>query len=182
MSHLIPHENWEAKMNVKQIVYFCNAMADDPNEPPFAGNPAYPATMETTVMTNSRQFIGNSVAPFWPGSANPSDPKSFDWSILVNCTAGADAFATQFFRANIDPTERYVLSLPGTAFYRLESGKSGFDNLYLAGDWTLIDLNVGCIESTVVSGRMASQAISGRPEYIYGSFGDVLPLVRKARA
>ena len=100
----------------------------------------------------------------------------------MNCTGAQDAFDSQFFHANIDPTERYVLSLPGTAFSRLASGDSKFTNLYLAGDWTLTDLNVGCIESTVVSGRMASKAISGKPDYIYASFGFEVPIVKKAGA
>jgi len=86
-------------------------------------------------------------------------------------------FDTQFFRCNIDPSELYVLSLPGSATSRLSSHDSDFANLYLAGDWTLTDLNLGCIEATVISARMASRAICGKPDHIYGAFGSITPIV-----
>jgi uncharacterized protein with NAD-binding domain and iron-sulfur cluster len=108
-------------------------------------------------------------------------PNEFDWNLLVNCERDPkkSAFDMQFFRANIDPSERYVLSLPGTTKYRLASGDSRFENLVLAGDWTLTDLNIGCIEAAVISGRMASQAIGGTPKFIYGAFGDIVPVERQ---
>ena len=60
---------------------------------------------------------------------------------------GEARFDQQFWRANISPSERYVLSLPNTLQYRLESGKSGYGNLFLAGDWTKTpDVNVGAVE------------------------------------
>jgi uncharacterized protein with NAD-binding domain and iron-sulfur cluster len=52
-----------------------------------------------------------------------------------------------------------VLSLPGTARYRLAADGSGYDNLVLAGDWTRTDWNVGCIEAAVSSGINAAAAI-----------------------
>ena len=113
--------------------------------------------------------------------------KSETWAIRVNLTISylvkcvddqaQTNFDTQFFRVNIDPSELYVLSLPGSAKNRLKSHDSDFDNLYLAGDWTLTDLNIGCIEATVISARMASRAICGKPDHIYGAFGSVTPIV-----
>ena len=50
---------------------------------------------------------------------------------------GIKHLQSQYWRANIDPSERYVLSLAGSTKYRLKAGESGFDNLYLAGDWVL---------------------------------------------
>jgi uncharacterized protein with NAD-binding domain and iron-sulfur cluster len=79
-----------------------------------------------------------------------------------------EAFAGQpFVKANTFPADRYTLSLPGTVEYRIRPDKSGFENLYLAGDWTLTDLNCGCFEAAVISGMMASQAICQQPEHIY---------------
>ncbi|MDQ2861678.1 MAG: hypothetical protein M3T55_13360, partial [Pseudomonadota bacterium] len=40
---------------------------------------------------------------------------------------------------------------------------SGFDNLKLAGDWIYTGLNVGSVEATVMSGKLASFALSGAP-------------------
>jgi len=70
-------------------------------------------------------------------------------------------------KANVWPSELYTLSLPGTTRFRLRSDDSGFDNLFLAGDWTLTDLNVGCFEAAVISGMMASRAICSEPRHIY---------------
>jgi uncharacterized protein with NAD-binding domain and iron-sulfur cluster len=37
------------------------------------------------------------------------------------------------------------------------------DNLFVAGDWTSCGLNYGCVESAVISGRLAAHAIAGSP-------------------
>ena len=73
-----------------------------------------------------------------------------------------------YYRINIDPSERYVLSVGGSTRCRLKSGESGFANLFLAGDWTHNGLNVGCGESAALSGGQASRAISGHPAEIPG--------------
>ena len=62
---------------------------------------------------------------------------------------------------NIDPSDRYVQSVPGTDRYRLRSDESGYDNLVLAGDWTDSGFNAGCIEAAV-SGLQAANALLGR--------------------
>jgi hypothetical protein len=77
--------------------------------------------------------------------------------------AGPARLDEQFFKANIDPSDRYVLSLPGTLRYRLHPWDSGYDNLFLAGDWTRCGLNAGCVEAAVISGMLAAGAIRGFP-------------------
>ncbi len=64
---------------------------------------------------------------------------------------------------NVGYSERYVQSFPGSIRYRLESGKSGFDNLFLAGDWTVTSINGGCAEAAFESGMRAACAITGTP-------------------
>ncbi len=53
--------------------------------------------------------------------------------------------------------------MAGSTKFRLWPGESGFENLTLAGDWTRNDLNVGCVEATVISALLASRAISSYP-------------------
>jgi hypothetical protein len=43
----------------------------------------------------------------------------------------------------------------------MEAGKSGVDNLFLAGDWVRTGINAGCIEASVMAGRAAAAAIAG---------------------
>ncbi len=181
MSHLIPRETWPASSNVQQIAYFCNVIPDDPAAPFNA--PSYPDAELQRVRDYARGFLDQNCGLIWPKARNSNDPKKFDDATLVNCALdpAIPNFQTQFFRVNIDPTELYCLSLPGTTKYRLPPGKSGFPNLFLAGDWTLTDLNIGCIEATVISGMMASRAICGKPDYIYTAFGTETPIVADAR-
>lgn len=68
----------------------------------------------------------------------------------------------------VDPSDCYVLSVAGSAQYRLPSDGSGLANLYLAGDWLKTGLDAGCIEAAVMGGMQASRAISGYPERIAG--------------
>ena len=176
MSHLIARERWPSMAGVQQISYFCNAMPSDAAPLPF-DDPTYPETQRQRVIEFARSFLDGPLLSIFPAAS--SDPTHFNDDVLVKCTddAAQSAFESQFFRANIDPTELYVLSLPGSAPKRLMSHDSDFDNLYLAGDWTLTDLNIGCIEAAVISARMASRAICGKPDHIYGAFGSLTPIV-----
>jgi hypothetical protein len=66
-----------------------------------------------------------------------------------------------YVRVNVNPSDRYVQSVPGSVEQRLRPDGSGVDNLYLAGDWVRIGLNAGCIEQAVLGGRAAARAITG---------------------
>ncbi len=171
MSQLIEREDWPAEYPVGNISYFCGPMPDDPQQPPYADHPEYPATQAQLVKDLALGFLRTDAAHLWPATRGGSDPASgFDWSLLVDPRGnrGEARFDSQFWRVNIDPTERYVLSLPGTARLRLRPDQSGFDNLYLAGDWTFNLMNSGCVEAAVTSGMAASRAICGWPQQIIG--------------
>ncbi|MEG4321299.1 MULTISPECIES: hypothetical protein [unclassified Microcoleus] len=79
---------------------------------------------------------------------------------------GQQRFYSQFWRVNITPSERYVLSVPGSYQFRLQADSSrwdnrprGFNNLYLTGDWVDNSFNSGCIEATTMAGMQAAKAI-----------------------
>ena len=46
------------------------------------------------------------------------------------------ASSAQYLRANVEPSERYVLSVPGSGEHRIAPDDTGFSNLYAVGDWT----------------------------------------------
>ena len=76
---------------------------------------------------------------------------------------------SQYWRANLSPAERYVLSVPGSTQSRLTAAGSGFSNLFLAGDWTLNGLNFGCIESATMGGfEKRHRQSAGYPQEIVG--------------
>ena len=172
MSHLVRRENISPKP--KAIAYFTNAMrtpAADPSE--VAADPTIPTRFTVEARANAIRFLREDVGALWP-KAVLRYPSDFCWDLLVGGpegVTGVDLFDTQFCKANVDPSDRYVLSLPGTARFRLDPGNSGYDNLVLAGDWTKCGLNSGCVEAATISGMLASYAIWGFPakEDIVGS-------------
>jgi len=119
------------------------------------------------VQRSAKEFLDRDIGHLWPKAA---DANGFKWDLLVDPQnrSGHGRLDFQFFRANIDPSERYVLSVPKSTRYRLHAGESGFDNLYLAGDWTRTGLNVGCVEAAVMSGMQAARALSGYPRTVAG--------------
>ena len=48
---------------------------------------------------------------------------------------------------------------PGSGRYRLAPGRTGFDNLAVAGDWTACGLDAGCLEAATRSGVQAARAV-----------------------
>ena len=118
------------------------------------------------------QYLQTSIGTMLPNATvranNPAgDPMGLDFDLLVDTRDGAaqgvQRFDSQFWRANIDPTERYVATPPGSVKYRLEAWASGFENLTLAGDWIYTGLNVGSFEGATMSGMLASHALSAYP-------------------
>ena len=170
MSHLIPRESWPERLRPGSIAYFCGVLEDSPTKPPAVPDPAYPRAQAERVKNMAVQWITSNTAHLWPKAAVPLNPAGFDWNKLVDPAdrEGVARFDSQYWRANIDPTERYVLSLTGQTQYRLRADRSGFENLFLAGDWTYTGLNVGCVEAGVMSGMRASRAICGCPAQIIG--------------
>ena len=59
-------------------------------------------------------------------------------------------------------------NLLGILQHRLWSDQSGFDNLFLAGDWTRNAISAGCVEAAVTSGMRAARGLSGHPASILG--------------
>lgn len=163
MSHLIPMEDWPPGDEPAGIHYFCGPLSLPKGTPP-PGDHAFPRQVFGQVQRNATAWLGDNIGGLWP-RAVAGNGFSVNWNVLYDPTneITPDRFAFQYWRANVDPTERYVLSVPGTAKLRLDPGASGFSNLYLAGDWTRTRLNAGCVEAAIESGLRAARAISGAP-------------------
>ncbi|GFZ93396.1 NAD(P)-binding protein [Dyella caseinilytica] len=167
MDQLLCRETWPLDQAPKNIAYFCNALA-------LASYPSpddhdFPAQCATLVKTAAIHQLQTDMRPLW----NNVGASGFPWEWLVDPTNGSGEarFDSQFWRANIDPSERYVLSLVDTSRYRLRTDQSGFSNLFLAGDWLKTGLDAGCVEAAVMGGMQASRAICGVPQAIQGEHG-----------
>lgn len=147
MSDVLPHENWGPDQ-VRRVVYFTGPMAGSDHAPP-ADRHDFPAQARAEALEVAGRLLEEQVRAIWPNFTQ-------------------DAVVSRYDRWNIDPSERYVQTLADTSRYRLPAGASGFDGLFLAGDWVNNGLNMGCVEGAVMAGLQASRAISGFPTTIIG--------------
>jgi uncharacterized protein with NAD-binding domain and iron-sulfur cluster len=61
-----------------------------------------------------------------------------------------------------------VTTPAGSIHARLRPEESGVPNLFLAGDWTRNNFDMGAVEVAVQSARLCARAICGQPKNIYG--------------
>ena len=155
MRHLISEERWPTAP--RAIAYFCAALPD---------LQADPKRCDQIVKRNAIDFLNREAGYLWPGAEWNGE---FRWELLVNPAAPADqvrdssAFDSQFWTANVNPSDRYCLALPGTTRFRISPLDNTYDNLTVAGDWTSCGFNQGCVEAAVMSGRLAAHALSSLP-------------------
>ena len=160
MSHLIPRESWGDTPAVRGIAYFCGVLDDR------AGESA--AEARRRVRDNAIEFMNRDAGALWPSAGMAGG--GFDWQILAGSrgSAAEERFESQYWRANVAPSERYVLTPAGSVNQRLPSNDSGFDNLVLAGDWTKNGIDGGCVEAAVTSGMQAAGKLTGVKRPITG--------------
>jgi uncharacterized protein with NAD-binding domain and iron-sulfur cluster len=179
MSHLIDKESWSAgqypdtdQSFPKNIGYYCGVMVDEPlqeQSPDGFIDKQHMSPTEGTKFVRGvmLDYLKTKIALFFPKALNPEG--QVRWELLVDAKANnkgeENRLDSQYYRANTFPSERYVLSVAGSNQYRLPAHDSEeFTNLYLAGDWTDHNMNVGCVESAVMSALLASNALSSYPE------------------
>lgn len=148
MTHLLDMERVSGARN---LGYFCGSLDDEGSD----------AAQHDRVFSDSVAWLDRNIRHLLPEAS---------WARMIDPEgrAGSDRLRGQYWKANVRPSDRYTLSLPGTTRYRMTADDSGFDRLFLAGDWCRTGMNVGSIEATVMSGLRAARAISGRSIRILG--------------
>jgi hypothetical protein len=158
MPQLVPQERVSGCATVG---YFCNVLED--TAPPARGSASAQQWLdEQTALVHARslRFLRRDIAYLWPQAIDRVTGE-LDWNVLLAPpgTTGPARLAAQYLRANVEPSERYVLSIPGSGAHRIPPGETGLRNLYAAGDWTSCLLDGGYVEAAVVSGTLAANAI-----------------------
>ncbi|MEA2451234.1 MAG: hypothetical protein QOG63_3166, partial [Thermoleophilaceae bacterium] len=166
MTHLLPAEAWPADERVAGIGYFCGVLPDHDGDTQ--------ERADARARANAIEYLEGDALGIWPDCEGENG--GFHWGALVDPDGrrGPDRFDAQFWLANFQATERYVLTPPGNTKYRLAADESGYGNLALAGDWIKTGLDAGCVEAAVMGGMQASRAICGSPEVIVGEDQDWL--------
>ena len=168
MGLLLPRESWPAGHAPKGIVYFTGFM-DGPRYAPPPGDARFPAVQTELARGQMRRYVERRLGTLWPGGADPADPRGLAWSVLHDPDerSGPARLDAQFWKANFDPWDRYVLSAPGTNQHRI-GGDTGLGNLAVAGDWTDNDFYTGAAEGAFISGLLAARKVSGVAFPIHG--------------
>jgi len=167
MQHLLPRERWSRPP--RALAYFCSVLPDAEGWADRSQR-GYPAAQRERVRHDAIRFLDRDIVQLWPNALRA--PGEFRWDLLVDpyapdgvdrTTQGAARFASQYWTANVNPSDRYALSLPGSSAYRISPLDRTYDNLTIAGDWTACGFNAGCVEAAVMSGRLAAHALAQSP-------------------
>jgi uncharacterized protein with NAD-binding domain and iron-sulfur cluster len=106
-----------------------------------------------------RQGLLARIRGLWPNACLVDG--SLDESLVVD----------RFELVNIDPSERYVLSVAGSTRFRIKANETGFDNLVVTGDWIDNGFNAGCVEASVMAGIQVANAVRGLQDLNRGIIG-----------
>jgi hypothetical protein len=140
-------------------------------------DPAHYAAQVKAAEAAARNFIfGGGLLRLWPGlchgagSGAAADAPPIDWSKFIDLDqrAGEARLGWQLICANVGPNESYIVTTPGTIKYRPRPDESGYEHLYLAGDWTRNGVQAGTVEGAIMSGLKAARAITGKGAVIVG--------------
>ena len=167
MPHVVPEEGWPERPRTS--VYFC-AVLPDPPDPPGDADTGYPARRALEVRHNAQAFLQGPIRQVWPDAFGADG--DFRWDILADpadhdgksSSSGVERFASQYWRANVNPSDRYVIHTPGSFRHRISPLDMTYDNLTIAGDWTDSGFHSGCVEGAVMSGLLAAHALCGSPK------------------
>jgi len=164
MSFLLQREQWPPDGPPPQFIAYMCGVFEDAESYPVPPDPAFPEAQLERWKRIAADWLRANAYTIWPKGVG-GDGKSLDWSLLHDSSGntGEQRLDAQYFKVNIDPSERYVASFTNTSIYRLAAGASGLTNLYLSGDWVKTEFNAGCVEAAVMAGLACAMALSGEP-------------------
>ena len=152
ISDVLATECWPAAAGVVGEQIACGPMPCPPDPPP-ASESGYPAAQQALADAAVATYLDSDAQTFWSKRFGKGGPK-------------AGTLASSYSRINIDPGERYTLTVTNSTKARMRTCDSTYANLFLTGDWIQNGQNLGSFEATTISGKLASRAISGFPHTI----------------
>ncbi len=147
MSRVLGAEAWPAVGEPRHVLHACERL--DSVEPTPLHEDGFDAREQLRAMAIARGWVERGGGVVVPGGLR-------------------GGVVSEYGRVNVEPTDRYVLSVPGSTRYRLGAAESGFGGLILAGSWTRNGWNLGAVESAVMSGLQAARTIAGVPVAVPG--------------
>jgi len=173
MTHLVPRESFEPG-EVGNIAYLCGHLPD-PVLARGVFDPHIAANRDTR--DNAAEWLSKYTAPLWPRATWAQQPTSLDYELLVDREdrRGSARLEGQYIRASVNPSDRYVLSVPGSSVFRPRTEETNLTNLLVTGDWIQNGVQGGCVEAATMAGLQTARAICGKPVEILGDPTPALP-------
>ncbi len=168
LSDLLMREDWPSEFYPNAIGYYCGGLQDEilPVKP---GDKNYPEESLKFFKQLTVQYMKENLEFLFPNIKDSGG--NFRWNLLVDPEErkGEARIDSQYLRINVQPSERYVLSVKGSTKHRLKTDGADFKNLILTGDWVYNEiLNAGCVETTVTSGIQAANVLLSEKIKILG--------------
>lgn len=146
----MPELRFQEDADAATVLYLCAVLPDPPDDEPYPKDQAaWVKRRVDDVEARAEEFFERRAVGLWPGAMDPATGR-YDPDLEV---------VKRYVRGNWQPSDRYVLSVPGSVKYRLEPGNPGYRGLVVAGDWTQCVINAGCVEAATISGMLAAEAI-----------------------
>lgn len=156
MTHLLEREVWNDADRPRSIAYFCGQIGGDET-----GQAAHDKAERA-----GKTWLKGNASEYWPEGTALNSAYGLDPKLLFDPdpSAGGGVFSRQYVRNNYNPSDLYVQSPKDSVQARMDPGESGVENLFLAGDWTLNEMNSGCVEGAARSGARCARAIAGEKQ------------------
>ncbi len=113
MPQLIEQETFPT--SVKAVAYFCSVLRDGSTTEQATFD--YPVRRQQEVRASSIQFLNRDMHRLWPLAVAAGE---FRWDLLVAADSQSKSLTSdaridsQYYSANVEPSDRYSLSLPGS--------------------------------------------------------------------
>ena len=167
MTHVLAQERWSPGPVPKGLIYLCGGL-------PYVWSEQRPLDLDE-ALDRAVDYLDRDL-PLLLTGVGEEGRYGFRWELLspsvgvgakpprLGFQAKRDLLKMQYFSVNVNPSDRYVLTRPGTMKFRISPLNPGYDNMTVAGDWTDCGFNEGCVEAAVMSGLLAASAVSGLPK------------------
>jgi len=151
MEQVLAHEEWPEDERPGTAAYLCGTLPDEAAREP--------ARASAAVRQHIVEFLQYRAIDLWPHAFDSEG--RFQWNLLAGGgnAEGPPRLESQYWTANVDPSDRYVQSLPGSLGHRLQANEAGYDNLFLAGDYVRTNIDLATMEGANESGRAAVNAL-----------------------
>ena len=131
-SQVIPFERLPSQIG--SVAYFCSVLQDLADDPGSRSQHLSPTDQRRGVQQAHQRWIEQHAAHLWPAlTGSAGGPAPINWELLhdPDNRNGAARLDWHYFRANVEPSDRFVLSSVDATRFRLRPDQSGAGNLIL---------------------------------------------------